>query len=116
MLRTEHALNRAARAVFEVRTWHVALAALGAFVLLTAFAPNGAFLLAMAVLAATAIYWWVHQFLYLMGLRDEDLPGRFDKPVWAFLMIVAPPVGLLMFMAFQRGRAATAKPEPTELS
>ncbi len=29
---------------------------------------------------------WCHEFVFLMGLRDSDLPGRHDKLIWAFLL------------------------------
>jgi hypothetical protein len=46
---------------------------------------------------------WVREFLFLMGLSDEDFPGRFDKAIWATVMVAFGPLGL---WTFHRYRAA----------
>lgn len=59
---------------------------------------------------------WLDEFVWLMSQPDEVFPGRFDKPIWALVLVALPPVGLLGLWAFRRSRAgaavvdATAKP------
>jgi hypothetical protein len=58
---------------------------------------------ALAVLLAIAYALaWFREFRFLMQLPDEAFPGRFDKPIWALLLIVLPPVGVLSFRSFRR--------------
>ena len=42
---------------------------------------------------------WLHEFRFLMELRDDAFPGHNDKLIWACLLIVLPPVGAWMFRA-----------------
>jgi hypothetical protein len=53
---------------------------------------------------------WVREFYYLMRLADEVFPGHNDKLIWAILLIVAPPVGFLLFRSYRRAHWADAKP------
>jgi len=53
--------------------------------------------LCFAGAAALFVLAWGRELLFLMTLRDEDLPGRFDKPIWAFLLIALAPLGLVLF-------------------
>jgi hypothetical protein len=45
---------------------------------------------------------WHREFRFLMQLADADLPGRFDKIIWAALLILLPPVGVVTFGAYRR--------------
>ncbi len=69
--------------------------------------------LLLAGLALASLVFWFRELLFLMALRDDELPGRFDKPIWAFLLIALPPVGLI---AFRCHRAAHLRPEPSPLA
>jgi len=40
---------------------------------------------------------WARQVLSLMSMKDEDFPGRYDKPIWAALMILTLFVGAVLF-------------------
>ncbi|MCA1685275.1 MAG: hypothetical protein LC745_04705, partial [Planctomycetia bacterium] len=42
---------------------------------------------------------WLREFSFLMDLTDKDFPGRYDKPIWAFVLIATGPVGLWLFHA-----------------
>jgi hypothetical protein len=44
---------------------------------------------------------WRDEFVFLMGLRDDDLPGRHDKLMWAALLLVLAPVGVWFFRAYR---------------
>jgi hypothetical protein len=86
----------------QARLWQV-LVGIGALALLFATAEKPGFLVLLLsgvvlVLFARA---WVAEFLFLMGLRDDVLPGRFDKVVWAGLLVALPPVGLWVFRRYR---------------
>ncbi len=51
--------------------------------------------------AALYLRAWSRDFLFLMSLRDDDFPGRFDKPVWAFVLIALGPVGYWLFRGYR---------------
>jgi len=61
------------------------------------------FVLLMAIATGVVLFAraWGREFLALMRLGDHDFPGRFDKLVWAALLILAPPVGVWMFGAYR---------------
>jgi hypothetical protein len=42
------------------------------------------------------VWWW--QFIQLMMFSDSDFPGRYDKPLWAVLFIVACVIAPFLFM------------------
>lgn len=58
---------------------------------------------------------WFDELIWLMRQEDQVFPGRFDKLIWAFLLILLPPVGVLALGSFRRARmeertAANGKP------
>jgi len=59
---------------------------------------------------------WLHEFAFLMRQGDDAFPGRFDKLIWAFLMIVLPPVGVLAFWSYRRAHWPLAKPSPASIA
>jgi hypothetical protein len=99
------------------RPWQAFAAAFAAVLLYTLLDQHayrdGYFFLAIA--AAVAIGFtvlWCREFLFLMGLRDDDLPGRFDKPIWAALLIALPPLGLLLFRSHRLAHWPEPEPKP----
>jgi hypothetical protein len=44
---------------------------------------------------------WSHEFVFLMGLRDTDLPARHDKLIWVFLLLIFPPVCTWLFRSYR---------------
>jgi hypothetical protein len=54
---------------------------------------------------------WVRSFLFLMTLRDEDLPGRHDKLIWAIALLVFAPVGLWLFRSFSASHWPHLEPQ-----
>ena len=40
-------------------------------------------------------------FVFLMGLCDDDLPGRHDKLIWAFLLFVFAPIAIWLFRSYR---------------
>ena len=52
--------------------------------------------LVVLVAAIAVVYWWCTSFVFMMGLSDSQLPGRYDKILWFVvfftLWIFAPVV------------------------
>ncbi|WP_406694501.1 hypothetical protein V5E97_25845 [Singulisphaera sp. Ch08] len=71
------------------------------------------FLLFLAALIVVAFFLWAWQreFLFLMGLRDDAFPGRYDKLIWTFLLIMMAPVGLWFFRSYRLTHWPEPKPE-----
>jgi hypothetical protein len=70
------------------------------------------FLTLMAGVAIGFAILWVREFLFLMALRDDDLPGRFDKPIWAAVLIALPPLGLFLFRLHRLAHWPEPEPKP----
>jgi hypothetical protein len=51
-----------------------------------------------------------HEFLFLMSLCDDELPGRYDKLLWTVLLILLPPVGLWMFRVLRASHWPAPEP------
>lgn len=89
----------------RLNLWHVmAAVAVLALMLATAREPIlwvflGSFVLLVAFGRA-----WIKQVTFLMSLRDQDFPGRFDKLVWMFLLVFLAPIGYWTFRTFRDSR------------
>jgi hypothetical protein len=61
--------------------------------------------LALTLLALGALIWfartWQKEFVFLMGLRDDELPGLHDKLIWAVLLLALAPIGIWFFRAYR---------------
>jgi len=57
---------------------------------------------------------WLRQFSFLMRLGDDAFPGRYDKIIWAMLLIALPPVGTLVFWSYRQAHWPATKPERVE--
>jgi len=100
-------------------TWYAA-ATVAAFLMLLVVVANSTHgpmreinvmgLLALVVLGVF-VNAWRREVLFLMSLRDHDFPGRFDKPIWATLLIGLAPVGFWLFRSYRLAHWAEAKPE-----
>ncbi len=55
---------------------------------------------------------WRREFGLLMDLDDGAFPGRFDKVIWAALMMLLPPVGLWTLRSYRlaHGPETAGKP------
>jgi len=88
------------------RVWYVAAFLLGVLVLMIALNTHGPRgesvfgVLALLVVGAF-VYLWQREFQFLMSLRDDDFPGRFDKPIWAVLLITLAPIGFWLFRSYR---------------
>ena len=83
------------------------VAALVAAVLLDAMV-----LVAAAIAAFVGL--WMYEIYALMQAGDDAFPGRFDKVLWLALMLVAPPVGVLLFRSYREAHWAAEKPAVNE--
>jgi hypothetical protein len=59
------------------------------------------FMLAILVVLGMYVRTWRDEFLFLMGLRDDDFPGRNDKLIWVIVMLVFAPVGAWLFRSYR---------------
>jgi len=91
-----------------IRPWHVAVAAL----ILSMVVFDGPVVPMFALAVAVILFGvaWFRQFSFLMQLGDDAFPGHHDKLIWAALMIVVPPVGVLTFWSYRQAHWPSAKP------
>jgi hypothetical protein len=105
------AAERFAEAVRRHLPWCLTLGAAGALILLSFAADSPAPLILLVIAAAVLfVVTWVRDFAYLMTQPDSAFPGRHDKLIWALLLIVLPPVGVLTFWSYRRAHATEPKP------
>jgi hypothetical protein len=89
----------------KLSLWHTTIAvAVAAFVIL-AFQNGYEIGLALTLISLFILAWfvrvWCSEFVFLMGLRDDDLPGRHDKLVWAFLLFAFAPIAVWLFRSYR---------------
>ena len=82
------------------------------FALIAAGPHDGSLLFLLACLFVLALFLraWRREFHFLMSLRDDDFPGRFDKLVWAVLLTTLPPIGLWCFRSYHVAHWPEPKP------
>ena len=100
----------------EIRAWHVVAIAFALATLISSLnhdAVNSGLplLLALAGFAVLFAMAWSREALFLMALRDDDLPGRFDKPIWAFFLVATPPIGVLLFRSYRLAHWPEPRPK-----
>jgi hypothetical protein len=107
----------------QLKIWHVCVAVgLAALVFMALNAgPHESgfftFIICMLILAGF-LGAWRHEVLFLMSLKDDELPGRHDKILWAILLFALAPVGVWFFRSYRlthwpEPEPARAKPSPT---
>jgi hypothetical protein len=106
------AAERFAEAVRNHLGWGLVLGAAAAALVLLSFAADSPAPLLLLLLGAVVLFviTWVRDFAYLMTQPDSAFPGRYDKPIWAFLLIVLPPVGVVAFWSYRRAHEVERKP------
>jgi len=103
--------------------WYFVAGAIGLFVLVAALnAPfhhggEGAlfFLIVALVVLGVFFHAWRNEFLFLMGRRDDEFPGRFDKLTWTLVLTLLAPVGLWFFQAYRLAHWPEPKAESTRI-
>jgi hypothetical protein len=108
-------LRRIGRVQFTL--WHMMIVVVVTALLLSALAargPAGAF--PIVILALLVLAWfvrvWCNQFVFLMGLRDDDFPGRHDKLIWVFLLFAVAPISVWFFRSYRWAHWHEPEPEP----
>jgi hypothetical protein len=92
---------------WKFNLWHMLVVAIVAALLLHAFAgpPTEDRVFSVVLLSLGILAWfvrsWCNEFVFLMGLRDEDLPGRNDKLIWAVVLLVFAPISVWLFRSFR---------------
>ena len=105
--------ERVRHRISRYKLWQlmVAVALLGLlFAMATAQAPIVPFALAVLIVLVLFVKAWRDEFVFLMGLRDEDFPGRNDKLIWVLVLLLFAPVGTWFFRAYRL--AHWPEPEP----
>jgi hypothetical protein len=100
------------------------LVAVAAFLILV-FERGSEVMLAFFAVSCLVLAWfvraWSREFVFLMGLRDDDFPGRHDKLIWAFLLFAFAPLAVWFFRSYRLAHWSepvaqpytSAHPEPT---
>jgi hypothetical protein len=92
------------------RLWHVAVSILLASLVYAWMAqgPRGGpwWLIAFLLVVFLFVRAWKHEFVRLMLTPERSFPGRYDRLIWAALMVLLPPVGIGFFRAYRRAIAA----------
>jgi len=69
------------------------------------------FMLTILIVLGLYLRTWRDEFIFLMGLRDDDFPGRNDKLIWVLVLLVFAPVGPWLF----RSHRLAHWPQPERL-
>ncbi len=104
---------------FSIKGWHLFAAALAFLLFLASMrGPDGAifFFLMALLIVGYYLYWWQKEFLFLMSLKDDQLPGRHDKLIWAFVLIALAPIGLWVFRSYHLAMWPKAEPQAKAFS
>lgn len=93
----------------RINIWHVmAGIAVAALFIATVDEPGWWIVFTLIGIGALFARTWIREFTFLMSLRDENFPGRSDKLIWAFVLVVVPPAGVWAMRNFRK----THWPEP----
>ncbi len=91
---------------WKFNLWHMMAVVFAAALLFTAFSgpPREGPVLAIVLLSLAVLAWfirvWCDEFVFLMGLRDEDFPGRNDKLIWAVVLLILPVISVWLFRSY----------------
>ncbi len=101
----------------QFKLWHVVITVALLVMVFTGLAAGPREGRSLVILAALIIlgllfHTWRQEFLFLMGLRDDDFPGRHDKLVWAVMLTALAPVGLWSFRSYRLSHWPEPKPDP----
>ncbi|MGP0064690.1 MAG: hypothetical protein ACLQGP_13965 [Isosphaeraceae bacterium] len=59
---------------------------------------------------------WCNEFVFLMGLRDDDFPGRNDKLIWAIVLMAFAPISVWLFRSYRLAHWPGPKFVPVDYS
>jgi hypothetical protein len=52
---------------------------------------------------------WCNEFVFLMGVRDENFPGRNDKLIWVVVLLAFAPFSVWLFRSYRLARWLESK-------
>jgi hypothetical protein len=85
--------------------WQMMSAVAVAAFLILAFQTGYLIAFILVVVSFIVMAWfvraWSHEFVFLMGLRDSDLPARHDKLIWAVMLVTLPPITTWLFRSYR---------------
>ncbi len=93
--------------VQSLRPWHVWSVLWGAALVAAVLLD---FMVAVVAVIALFVGLWMYEISVLMCAGDDAFPGKSDKVLWLALLLVAPPVGLLLFRSYREAHWAAEKP------
>jgi hypothetical protein len=99
-------LQRIGRGLWPLRfnLWQMMTGVAVAALMLVTFEWGYGSVLAVTVMSLLVLAWfirnWCHEFVFLMGRRDDDFPGRNDKLIWAVLLLAFPPITVWFFRSY----------------
>jgi hypothetical protein len=89
----------------QLNLWQMMCVVAVAAFLILAFEKQLEVALAFFTVSILVLAWfvraWSHEFVFLMGLRDDDFPGRHDKLIWAFLLFAFSPIATWLFRCYR---------------
>jgi hypothetical protein len=91
-------------ALYRYKLWQLAAAVvLCALLFSMASVREPMIPLALAVLFVLGLFVraWQTEFIFLMGLRDDDFPGRHDKLIWVVVLLAFAPIGPWFFRSYR---------------
>ena len=94
----------ARRRLAQFKLWQLIVAVIlcGLFFSMTSVtSPVVPFMLAILIVLGLYLRTWRDEFIFLMGLRDDDFPGRNDKLIWVLVLVVFAPVGPWLFGSYR---------------
>ncbi len=91
---------------WKFNLWHIMTSVVVFALLLQATsAPPQQSALSIVLLALGVLAWfvrtWCNEFVFLMGLGDEDFPGRNDKLIWAVVLLAFAPFSVWFFRSYR---------------
>jgi hypothetical protein len=92
------------RRLAQFKLWQLAVAVILCgllFSMMSVREPIIPFLLAVVIVLSLYLRTWRDEFVFLMGLRDEDFPGRNDKAIWVLVLLILAPVGPWLFRSYR---------------
>jgi hypothetical protein len=110
--------QRFVESVRQVRIWQIAVAiAYDGLVFSMLFSHRRpdyelATFFVMVAFSGLFLYAWSREFWLLMDLGDADFRGRYDKPIWVFLLVILAPVSLFLFRSYRLAHWADRELKP----
>jgi len=91
---------------WKFNLWHMmAAVVVAALVLHVLSGPDNGGAFSAVLLCFLVLAWfvraWCNEFVFLMGLRDQNFPGRNDKLIWVVVLLAFAPFGVWLFRSYR---------------